>query len=66
MKRRQFLQKTSLAIAGGIMVNKGFATSAMDTQRKKKLTVGAHVWVYASKQPKRDVSPILEQIVTNG
>jgi hypothetical protein len=43
------------------MVKNGFANPFMDTQRRKKIAVGAHVWVYASKQPKSDVSPILEQ-----
>ncbi len=62
MKRRNFIQNTSLALAGTVMANSGFAGSFTEGLSKKKLTVGAHVWVYASTQPNYDVSPILEQI----
>ena len=31
----------------------------------KKITVGAHVWVYAASQPGYDVSPILSQIFSD-
>lgn len=43
----------------------GFARVLENLGRKKKLEVGAHVWVYASKQPEYDVSPILEQIFSD-
>lgn len=36
-----------------------------DFNAQKDLTVGAHVWVYASKQPGYVVSPILEQIFSD-
>lgn len=62
MKRRQFIQNTSLALTATVLAKNGLAHSFMDAERKRKLTVGAHVWVYASKQPKYDVSPILENI----
>lgn len=37
----------------------------MGKGESKGLTVGAHVWVYASTQPGYDVSPILEQIFSD-
>jgi sugar phosphate isomerase/epimerase len=40
------------------------ATFIKDTKRKK-ITVGAHVWVYASTMPGYDVSPILSQIFSD-
>lgn len=43
----------------------GNATSIIKDQDKKKITVGAHVWVYASTMPKYDVSPILDQIFSD-
>lgn len=65
MKRRQFLQNTSLAFMAALLAKNGYANPFINTQRRKKLTVGAHVWVYASKQAKYDVSPILEQIFSD-
>ena len=43
----------------------GNATSIIKDHVKKKITVGAHVWVYASTMPKYDVSPILDQIFSD-
>jgi sugar phosphate isomerase/epimerase len=43
----------------------GNATSIIKDNDKKKITVGAHVWVYASTMPKYDVSPILDQIFSD-
>jgi sugar phosphate isomerase/epimerase len=43
----------------------GNATSLIKDNDKKKITVGAHVWVYASTMPKYDVSPILDQIFSD-
>ncbi len=62
MKRRQFIQNTSLAAMAGLVAKNGLANSLFSPADKKKLTVGAHVWVYASTQPKYDVSPVLDQI----
>jgi len=39
--------------------------SSLSFQGNKKIIVGAHVWVYAAKQPGYDVSPILSQIFSD-
>lgn len=62
MKRRQFIQNTSLAAMAGFLAQNGMAASMFSAAVNKNLTVGAHVWVYASTQPNYDVSPVLEQI----
>lgn len=62
MKRRNFIQNTSMALAGSFLAKGALADSLIKGQKKKKLTVGAHVWIYASTQPNYDVSPILEKI----
>jgi sugar phosphate isomerase/epimerase len=62
MERRVFLRNTSVSVMGGLLAKPGLASFLPGTERKKELTVGAHVWVYASKQPGYDVSPILERI----
>lgn len=51
-----------MAVAVSMVVKNSIATSLIDSEKKKNLCVGAHVWVYASTQPKYDVSPVLEQI----
>lgn len=65
MNRKHFIQNTSLLLFSGLLAKKSLATSLVPASTKKKLTVGGHVWVYASKQPKYDVSPILEQIFSD-
>ncbi len=65
MERREFFRNTSLAVAATILAKT--LTAGLFTIEKSNptLKVGAHVWVYASKQPKYDVSPILEQIFSD-
>jgi sugar phosphate isomerase/epimerase len=41
------------------------AASIIKDNNRKKITVGAHVWVYASTMPGYDVSPILSQIFSD-
>jgi sugar phosphate isomerase/epimerase len=59
MNRSEFL-KTSMAALG--LAALGFPAMAAMAGKKRKLPVGAHVWIYASTQPGYDVSPILPQI----
>ncbi len=65
MDRRLFLRNTSLSLMTALVSKPLLAAALPGAGRKKKLTVGAHVWVYASKQPEYDVSPILEQIFSD-
>ena len=65
MDRRLFLRNTSLSLMTALVSKPILAVALPGAARKKKLTVGAHVWVYASKQPEYDVSPILEQIFSD-
>ncbi len=62
MERRKFLRNTSLFIMAAMLARTGLASAFPGAGSKKRLTVGAHVWVYASKQPAYDVSPILDRI----
>jgi sugar phosphate isomerase/epimerase len=41
------------------------AASIIKDNNRKKITVGAHVWVYASTMPGYDVSPILSRIFSD-
>jgi sugar phosphate isomerase/epimerase len=62
MNRNEFI-KTSLGMAGIAAMGLPAMASVMD--RKEKIPVGAHVWVYAKHQPGYDVSPILPQIFSD-
>ncbi len=59
MNRNVFL-RTSMGALGFAAL--GFPAIACAAGKRKKLPVGAHVWIYASTQPGYDVSPILPQI----
>jgi sugar phosphate isomerase/epimerase len=48
-----------------MLAKPGLTSALPGAGSKKRLTVGAHVWVYASKQSAYDVSPILEQIFSD-
>ena len=62
MNRIEFL-KTSMGALGFAAL--GFPFMACTAGKKRKLPVGAHVWIYASTQPGYDVSPILPQIFSD-
>ncbi|MFC2090598.1 sugar phosphate isomerase/epimerase family protein [Bacteroidota bacterium] len=62
MKRIEFI-KSTLGILGASAI--GFPTMAMAAEKKKKLLLYAHVWIYAAKQPGYDVSNILPQIFSD-
>lgn len=65
MDRRKFIQNTSLSLLGLALSQKGISKTLIKENIRKKITVGAHVWVYASTQPGFDVSPILSQIFSD-
>ncbi len=65
MNRRKFIRNTSLSMLALSLYKMGNATSVIKDNDKKMITVGAHVWVYASTMPKYDVSPILDQIFSD-
>jgi len=52
-------------LAAIALSQKGLSSDNKNETGKKKIVVGAHVWVYASTQPGYDVSPILEQIFSD-
>ena len=62
MNRNEFL-KTTIGAAG--LAALGFPALASFSEKKRKLFVGAHVWIYASTQPGYDVSNILPQIFSD-
>jgi len=65
MDRRKFIQNTTLSLLALSLTRTGSSRSLIKENNRKKITVGAHVWVYASTQPGFDVSPILSQIFSD-
>lgn len=65
MDRRKFIQNTTLSMLALSLTRTGSSKSLIKENNRKKITVGAHVWVYASTQPGFDVSPILSQIFSD-
>lgn len=65
MNRRKFIRNTSLSMLALSLYQTGNSASLIKENSKKKITVGAHVWVYASTMPRYDVSPILSQIFSD-
>jgi sugar phosphate isomerase/epimerase len=64
MKRRNFIRNASFS-AAALAFPDMFVSSAETGMQKRKIFVGAHVWVYAASQPDYDVSPILDQIFSD-
>jgi sugar phosphate isomerase/epimerase len=62
MNRRKFIQKTSLSVLALSLSHSGESSSLIKKNSRKKIIVGAHVWIYASSLPGNNVSPILSQI----
>lgn len=62
MNRNEFLKTT---IGAAALAALSFPALASFSTKKKKLFVGAHVWIYASTQPNYDVSNILPQIFSD-
>jgi sugar phosphate isomerase/epimerase len=65
MDRRKFIQSTSLSLLALSLSRTGSSKSLIKENNRKKITVGAHVWVYAASQPGYDVSPVLSQIFSD-
>jgi sugar phosphate isomerase/epimerase len=65
MNRRKFIQNTSLSILALSLARAGKSSSIFKEYSRKKIIVGAHVWIYASTLPKYDVSPVLSQIFSD-
>jgi sugar phosphate isomerase/epimerase len=59
MNRNEFLKTATGALA---LATLGFPSMLAAADKRRKLFVGAHVWIYASTQPGYDVSNILPQI----
>jgi sugar phosphate isomerase/epimerase len=65
MNRRNFIRNTSISLAALSISCKSIKDSRSNKKVNKKITVGAHVWVYAATQPEYDVSPILSNIFSD-
>lgn len=65
MNRRKFISNTSLSLMSLALASATGCNSVMNGKSKKKVTVGAHVWIYASTLPGYDVSPVLTQIFSD-
>jgi sugar phosphate isomerase/epimerase len=65
MDRRKFIRNTSLSALALSLYKTGYSESLIKENSGRKITVGAHVWVYASTMPRYDVSPILSQIFSD-
>jgi sugar phosphate isomerase/epimerase len=64
MERRRFIRNGSLSLlAAGFIEN--LMAQPSDAGAGKKITVGAHPWIYAAKLPGFDISPALEQIFSD-
>jgi sugar phosphate isomerase/epimerase len=63
LTRRCFLQVGSIVVTS--IGCRGKIVGTVDDSSKKRITVGAHVWVYAAKQPEYNVTPVLPQIFSD-
>jgi sugar phosphate isomerase/epimerase len=64
VSRRAFLKSAMLgaAAAGSGLVASAWSGAYGAPAPKKKIVVGAHLWVYAANQPGYDPTPVLEQV----
>jgi sugar phosphate isomerase/epimerase len=62
MDRRHFIRNTSLSL---LALSHWLPDTLITSERRRKITTGAHVWVYASTLPGYDVSPVLSQIFSD-
>ena len=65
MNRRKFIHNTTLSALALSLFRAGSPNASGKENSLKKITAGAHVWVYANTQPGYDVSPILSQIFSD-
>jgi len=65
VSRRVFLKSAMLTAAAGtsgLAAAPWSASFGLPAPEKKKVAVGAHLWVYAANQPGYDPTPVLEQV----
>ena len=65
MNRRKFISNTSLSLMSLALASATGCNSMMNGKSRKKISVGAHVWIYASSLSGYDVSPVLTQIFSD-
>jgi sugar phosphate isomerase/epimerase len=65
MNRRNFIRNTSLSLVALSIAAKARSNEYTGGKNRKRIMVGAHVWVYASTQPGYDVSPVLDRIFSD-
>jgi len=65
MNRRNFIRNSSLSLLALSLSRNVNSSTLVKENSKKKIIVGAHVWVYASTLPGYDVSPILRRIFSD-
>jgi sugar phosphate isomerase/epimerase len=64
MHRRHFLTQVTATTLVATTAAHWLPTSRADATARR-VTVGAHPWVYAAKQPNYDITPILDQIFSD-
>jgi len=65
MNRRNFIRNSSLSLLALSLSRNVNSSTLVKENSKKKIIVGAHVWVYASTLPGYDVSPVLSRIFSD-
>ena len=65
MNRRIFIRNTSMSALALSLSQAGISKIITEENNRKKIVVGAHVWVYAATLPGYDVSPVLSQIFSD-
>jgi len=61
--RRAFLLKSGSLLAGGMIYSQSRANKYFNRILKdRKVTVGAHPWIYAAKLPEYDITPTISKI----
>ena len=60
--RRAFLKSVMVAAGTSGLLGSALSGAAGTPAPKKKIVVGAHLWVYAANQPGYDPTPVLEQV----
>jgi sugar phosphate isomerase/epimerase len=65
MDRRKFLQSASISVMALSLGRTLNSCKIQGGNTKRKIIVGAQVWIYASTLPQYDVSPVLGQIFSD-
>ena len=65
--RREFLKSASatIAAAGSLGSLASFLPAQVGAEKKNKVVVAAHPWVYAAPLPGYDITPVLEQVFSD-